>query len=182
MSPGTYSRCTYTFVFDGRSFGIRRVRISKGRLKLLYAVSIMDLLYQIFEGSHVLSEISKSKPAINRWRVGFLKCRSKINKEGWGGITISRLYFPPKLISVTLFCLFLERSEYKLCWAHKPYVSHAHRILGTITPSSKHVCLFRNDFRKCVQVSKINQLILSLDIQCRHFSNAKHLGDSVAPS
>ena len=136
----------------------------------------MDLLWQIFEGSHVLSETSKSKPAINRWRVGFLKYRSKINEEGWGGITKSRLYFPPKLISVTLFCLFLERSEYKLCWAHQPYFSHVHRILDTITPSNKRVCLFSNDFRKCVQVSQVNQWILSQDIQCRHFSNTNILG------
>ena len=38
----------------------------KRGLESLYAVSIMDLLHQIFNGGHVLSEISGSKPAINR--------------------------------------------------------------------------------------------------------------------
>ena len=112
----------------------------------------MDLLHQIFEGDHVLSEISGSKPAINRWRVDFLKHRSKINKEGWGGITMSRLYFSPKINKYhPVLLVFLERSEYKLCWANKPYFSHAHRILGTITPSNEGVWLFSNDFRKCIQ-------------------------------
>ena len=67
----------------------------------------------------------------------------------------------------------LERSEYKLYWAQKPYFSHVHIFLGTITPSNKHVSLFSNDF-KCTQVSQMIQWILSHDNQYRHISNTKY--------
>ena len=42
----------------------------KGGLESLYTVSIIDLLHQIFKGGH---------------------------EQGWGGITISSLYFSPKI-------------------------------------------------------------------------------------
>ena len=41
----------------------------------------MDLLHQIFGGCLVLSEISGSKTALNRWRVGSLEHMSKVYKE-----------------------------------------------------------------------------------------------------
>ena len=132
----------------------------------------MDLLHQIFKGGREFSKISGSEPVLNRWRVDFLKRKSKINKKCRDCIS------PPKLISFTVFCLvFLKRSEYKVCWAHKPYFSHVHRILGAITRSNKCLCLFSNDFRKCIQVSQKIQWILLQDIQCRHFSNTKNFWD-----
>ena len=72
-----------------------------------------------------------------------------------------RLYFSLKINNCRHPVLpnFLKRSEYKLCWAHKPYFSRVHRILGTATPSNKRACLFGNDFRKCIQVSQMIQWI-----------------------
>ena len=95
--------------------------ICKGGFESLHAASIMDLRHQIFEFGHVLSELNGSKPATSRWWFGFLKHRSKINKEGCGGITLFRLYFSSKINNCyPVLPVFLERSEYKLCWAHMP--------------------------------------------------------------
>ena len=44
----------------------RGLEYAKGGLESLYAVSITDLLHQNFEGDHEYSEISGSKPALNR--------------------------------------------------------------------------------------------------------------------
>ena len=138
----------------------------------------MDLLHQIFECGHVITETNGPKPAINRWLVGFLKYRSKINKEGRGRIKMSRLYYSLKINKChPVLPLFLENSEYKLSWAHKLYFSHVHRTLGSITPSKKRVCLFSNNFKEYILVSLMIQWILSQDIQCRHFYSSKHLGE-----
>ena len=95
---------------------------------------------------------------------------------------MSRLYFFQKINNCyPVLPVFLEQSEYKLCWAHKSYFSHIHRILGTIAPSNKRVCLFSNEFRKCIHVFQMIQRILSQDIHCRYFLNAKNLGTVSQP-
>ena len=44
----------------------RGLEYAKGDLESLYTVSIMDLLHHIFEGGHELSEMSGSKPVLNK--------------------------------------------------------------------------------------------------------------------